>query len=89
MAQSVKPRIFDFGSEHDLTIREMESRVGLHADSMKPARDLLSPSVFLSPRFPHLPSLSLKINLKKLKKIRCINNTIHFRVEALRPELHI
>ena len=50
MAQSVKRPTLDFGSGHDLTVREFQSCVGLCADSGE------SPTVL-----PPL-TLSLKIN---------------------------
>ena len=33
VAQLVKRLTLDFGSGHDLTLREFEPRIGLHADS--------------------------------------------------------
>ena len=53
MAQSVKRQTLDFGSGHDLTVREFEPCMGLCADSVEPAWDSLSPFSL---------SLSLKIN---------------------------
>ena len=44
MAQSVKRPPLDFGSGHDLRVREFEPYVGLPADSAEPAWDPLSPS---------------------------------------------
>ena len=38
----IKPQTFDFGSDHDFTGPEVESCVGLCADSMEPAWDSLS-----------------------------------------------
>ena len=35
----------DFGSGHDLTVREIEPRVKLYADSVEPAWDPVSPSL--------------------------------------------
>ena len=43
VAQSVKRQTPDFGSGHDLTVREFEPRVELCADSVGPAWDSLSP----------------------------------------------
>ena len=43
MAQSVKPPTLDFGSGHDLMVREMS------AISTEPALDLLSPSLSAIP----------------------------------------
>ena len=45
MAQSVKRLTLDLGSGHDLTVRELEPRVGLCADCTEPVWDLLSPSL--------------------------------------------
>ena len=63
MAQSVKHPTLDFGSGHDLTVREFEPDVGICADSVEPAWDSLSPSLPLcsSPTC----ALSLKYNLRK------------------------
>ena len=58
VAQPVKPLTPDFGSGHDLTVREIESHVRLHADDAEPAWDFLSLSVSLSA--PSLLMLSLK-----------------------------
>ena len=41
MAQLVTLPTLDFGSGHDLTVREIESCVRLCADGMKPAWDSL------------------------------------------------
>ena len=51
---------------HDLSVRELEPRIGLGADLTEPAWDSVSPSLSASPLL--VRSLSLKIN--KLK-----NNT--------------
>ena len=48
MAQSVKRPILDFGSGHDLTVREFKPCIGLGTDDAKPAWDSLPPSPFLS-----------------------------------------
>ena len=40
----VKRPTLDFGPGRDLSVCEMEPHVGLHADSVKPAWDSLSPS---------------------------------------------
>ena len=42
MAQSAKCPTLDFGSGHDLTVREIEPRVELCTDSAEPAWDSLS-----------------------------------------------
>ena len=48
VAQSVKRPTLDLGSGRDLTIREVEPRVQLHADSTGPAPSLLMLSLSLS-----------------------------------------
>ena len=48
MAQSAKRLTLDFGSGHDLTVREIEFLIGLHTDSEEPIWDSLSPSPSLS-----------------------------------------
>ena len=60
MAQPVKCPTLDFGSGHDLTVREFESHVRLWADSAEPAWDSLSPSLAAPPVLSL--ALSLKIN---------------------------
>ena len=42
MAQLVKHLTLDFGSGHDLTVREIETRLWLCTDSTEPAWDSLS-----------------------------------------------
>ena len=71
-AQSVKRPTPDFGSGHDLTVRGIEPRVRLCADSVEPAWASLSPP--LCPSLAHAwtlththASLSKQINLKKKK----------------------
>ena len=59
VAQLVKRLALDFGSGHDLMVREFKSRVGLCTDSAEPAWDSLSRSLPLS-----LPVLSLSLSLK-------------------------
>ena len=49
MSQSVKHPTLDFGSGHDLMVHRIERHVGLHDDSMEPARDSLSPSLSAPP----------------------------------------
>ena len=51
---------FDFCLGHDLTVREVEPRVGLCTDSVELAWDSLSPSLSALPLL--VLSLSLKIN---------------------------
>ena len=57
MAQLVKRRTPDFGSGHDLTVRETKSCVGLFTDSMEPAWDSPFPSLSACP-LPPLLTLS-------------------------------
>ena len=58
----------DFGSGHDLTVREFEPRVGsgLMAQSLEPASYSVSPSLSAPPPFMLSLSLSLKNKFKKL-----------------------
>ena len=70
MVQSVKHLTLDLGSGHDLTIREVEPRLGLCANTVLTAGNLLGVlSLPLSLPLPclHTVSLSLKIN-NNLKK---------------------
>ena len=53
MAESVKRHTLDFGSGHDLTVREVKPRVRLCADSVEPAWDSLSPSLSAPPSSAH------------------------------------
>ena len=62
MAQLVERPTLDFGSDHDLTVREFEPHIGLCADSVKPAWD--SVSLPLSLTLPH--PQNKEINLKKI-----------------------
>ena len=48
MVQSVKHPILDFGSSHDLPIREFEPHVGRCTDSVESAWGSLSPSLSTS-----------------------------------------
>ena len=43
MVQWVKRPTLGFGSGHDLAVCGFESRIGLHADSVEPPWDSLSP----------------------------------------------
>ena len=65
VAQSVKCPTLGFGSGHDLTVHELEPRVGLCAGSSEPAWDSLS----LSPCPSPARSLSLFLLNKLEKKI--------------------
>ena len=51
-------RILVFSSGHDLPVCEFEPRFGLCADSLEPAWDSLSPSLFAPPLGPLSLSLS-------------------------------
>ena len=62
MAQLVEHLTLDFGSGHDLWVREIEPCVQLYADSTEPAWDSLSPSLTAPPLL--ILSLSLSISLK-------------------------
>ena len=55
MAQSIKRLTVDFDSGHDLTVCEMEPRVGSHAESTEPALDFVCLSL------PLLHSLLLSL----------------------------
>ena len=59
VAQSVKHLTLDFSSGHDLTVHEIEPRVGLCTDRVEPAWILSLPLFLPLPRFF---SLFLKIN---------------------------
>ena len=88
MAQSVKHPTLDFGSGHDLMVRELEPHIGLGADRAETAWDSLS--LCSSPTC----GLSLSLSQKKKKSQRkrkmknCgypIGNVMCFRVsETLR-----
>ena len=72
-AQSVDRPTLGFGSGHDLTVREIKSRVRVLDDSTEPTGDSLSPSLSTPPALthghaPHSLSFSLKVNLKNFKK---------------------
>ena len=71
-ARSVKSPTLDFGSGHDLTVREFKPHVGLGADSMEPASDSLFPSLSapLTLVLSLSLSLSLKTNLKKKEDVQ-------------------
>ena len=55
---SVKRWTLDIGSDHDLTVCEIESRVQPCADSAEPARDSLSPPLPLPNLLVHTLSPS-------------------------------
>ena len=62
VTQLVKCLTLDFSSSHDLKVCGIKPRVGLCADSVEPAWDFLSPSLFVPPLLMCAHSLSLKIN---------------------------
>ena len=68
MAQLVKHPTLDFGSGHDLMVHEFESHVGLCTDSLEPAWDSVSLSLYLSPA--GVLSLSLRMNKQTLKMFK-------------------
>ena len=57
----------DFGSGHNLEVREFEPRAGLAAVSAEPASDPLSPSVSAPLQLACALSLSLSLKSKKIK----------------------
>ena len=63
MAQSLKCLSLDFGSDHDLTVREFEPHGGLCADSWQPAWDSLSPSLSALTPLSHTRTCSLSLSL--------------------------
>ena len=63
VAQSVEYLMLDFGSDHDLTVHGIEPCVRFCTDSVEPAWDSLSPSLFLL--LPHLCSCSLSLKINK------------------------
>ena len=64
MARSVERP--DFGSGHDLAVREFEPRVGLWAQNLEPASDSVSPSLSAPPLF----MLCLSLSQKQIKQGR-------------------
>ena len=58
----------DFGSGHDLTVREFETHFRLCADSVKPAWDSRSPSLSAPLMLVLSLSLSLSLKISKLNK---------------------
>ena len=68
MAQLVKHPILDLDTGHDLTVCDIEPRVGFCADSMEPAWNSLSP--FLSAPHPLPLNLSLSLSLSLSLKIK-------------------
>ena len=71
VAQSVKRPTLDFGSGHDLTVREFKPRIGLCTHSEEPALDPLSPSLCPSPA---CILLSLSLSLSKINKCKQTNS---------------
>ena len=62
MAQSVERLTLGFCSGHDLTVCEIQPRVGLCTDSIGPAQDSLSLSLCPSPTLAFSLSLFLSQN---------------------------
>ena len=62
LALSIERLTLDFGSGHDLMVREMEPYVRLHADGLDPAWDSLSAPCPLA--------LSLSLSLTKQNKAK-------------------
>ena len=61
MARSAKRPTLDFGSGHDLMVREFEPQVGIRTDSVEPAWDALSsPSLSDPPLLTHAHTRFLK-----------------------------
>ena len=67
IAPWVKCLTLDFGSGHDLTVREFESRIGLCAGSVEAAWDSFSLCLSLSLSLSLFLSLSLKLPLPVLR----------------------
>ena len=76
MAHSAERPTLDFGSGHDLMVREFEHRVGRCDDRADPASDSLSPSLSVPPQLAHSLSLSQINKLKKKKDQVYPRNTI-------------
>ena len=71
VAQSVKRVTPDFGSGHDLMVREFEPHFRLRTGSVEPGQDSLSPSLSVSPLLAFSLSQNKKIFfLKKVVKER-------------------
>ena len=68
MAQLVKCPTLDFGSGHDLTVREFEACIRLCADSAEPAWDSLSPSLSAPPTLAHILSLPMLARILSVSK---------------------
>ena len=70
VAQSVKHPTLDFGSGHDLLVREFKPLDGLCTDSVKPAWNSLSLSLSLCPS----PALSLSVFLSQNKQLNFLKS---------------
>ena len=62
MAQSIQRPTLGFSSGPGLTVRQLEPRIGLCADSVEPAWDSVSPSLSAPRLLAFSVSLSQKIN---------------------------
>ena len=70
MAQSARRLTLDFGSGHDLSVREIEPHVRVCADNTEPAWGPLSPSLCPSPARAHALALSLSLSFSlKINKL--------------------
>ena len=58
VAQLIRCQILDLGSDHDLTLWEIEPCIGLCVDSVEPAWDTLSPSLSAPPLLTRVHTLS-------------------------------
>ena len=61
-AQLVKSSTLDFSSGYDLIVHEIEPRLRLCEDSVVPAWDSLSPSLYAPPSLMLFPFLSLSLS---------------------------
>ena len=76
--------VSDFGSGHDLIVREFEPPIGLRADTLEPGayfKVYVSPSLCSSPTHALSPSPS-KINKNIFKKFKKITGKIRHKVFA-------
>ena len=61
-------QVSDFGSGHDLRVREFEPHIELCVVSAEPTSDFLPPSLFLSLSLPPLCLHGLSLSLSKMNK---------------------
>ena len=88
MTQVVKRPTLDFGSGHDLTVCELEPRIGLCPHCSEPALDPLSPSFWPSPtRTLSLKNkLTLEMFLLITKEHRSLDTGAEARVDCIESE---